>query len=318
MDIISSLVGAGSSLLGNIFGKSNQDSANKNNLKINQMNNEFNERMLNKQLDYQTEMWNKTNEYNDPKNARARLEAAGYNPSSYFSNGAAGTASAMSGGGASAGSSGNQQAFRPDLSGVGNAIARGIELSEMKKNNEVNRANIQADVDLKRVQQKYQGAKLAAEIMDLTSSTRDRNTKTVAQEITNSYLRDMLSADLSNKRREGQLMELERESRVINNAYNDARLQNYGKQFAADMAEQFARIDILKQQKRLTDKQVDTELEKALEIAARRSGINLENKKKHATLQSEIEKAYKDAVDISPMNLVGAAVMGATHMYNRR
>lgn len=304
--MISSIIGAGSNLISNIFGSVNTNKTNKANLQINKMNNQFNEQMLNKQLDYQTEMWNKTNEYNDPSNARKRLENAGYNPSSYFSNEQAGSATAMSGGSASASSPAHMQAYLPDFSGVGDAINRGIELSELRKNNEIQRADHQADIDLKRIESHYRGAKLAAELLDLQSQTRDRNTRIVAQEISNSMLKDMLSADLANKRRQERLFELEEESRVISNAYNNAILQNYGKQFSADMAEQYARIYLLKQQGRLTDRQVDTELEKALKTSAERSGINLENRKKYATLESDIRKAYYESLP-SALDVVGQA-----------
>ena len=46
----SALIGAGASLLGNLFGSKSQSDANKTNLKIAQMNNEFNERMMQKQV----------------------------------------------------------------------------------------------------------------------------------------------------------------------------------------------------------------------------------------------------------------------------
>ena len=62
---------------GNIFSSSRSNSQN---MKINKMNNEFNAREAEKARQYQTEMWNKTNEWNSPKNVRKRLEEAGYNP----------------------------------------------------------------------------------------------------------------------------------------------------------------------------------------------------------------------------------------------
>ena len=63
--------------IGNIFSSSHSNSMN---MKINKMNNEFNAREAEKARQYQTEMWNKTNEWNSPKNVRKRLEQAEYNP----------------------------------------------------------------------------------------------------------------------------------------------------------------------------------------------------------------------------------------------
>lgn len=47
--------------------------------------------------DYQTEMWNKTNEYNSAANQRARLEEAGLNPYLMMDGGDAGSAQSVSG-----------------------------------------------------------------------------------------------------------------------------------------------------------------------------------------------------------------------------
>lgn len=79
---IAPLIAAGlasgvASLAGNLIGTS---SSNSKNMRINKMNNEFNALEAEKARKYQTEMWNKTNEWNSPKNIRKRLEAAGYNP----------------------------------------------------------------------------------------------------------------------------------------------------------------------------------------------------------------------------------------------
>jgi dihydrodipicolinate synthase/N-acetylneuraminate lyase len=63
--------------VGNVIGSVHSNSQN---MKINRMNNEFNAREAEKARQYQTEMWNKTNEWNSPKNVRKRLEDAGYNP----------------------------------------------------------------------------------------------------------------------------------------------------------------------------------------------------------------------------------------------
>ena len=80
---------------------------NRNNLLIAQQNNAFNERM-----------WNKQNEYNSPAAQRARLEAAGLNPYLMLDGGSAGIAETAP----SADTSGTQVA--PD---IGNTIAGGYQ-----------------------------------------------------------------------------------------------------------------------------------------------------------------------------------------------
>ena len=91
-EIGSALVGAGASLLGNLFNIGSQRSANKANLQIAQMNNQFNERMMEKQMAYNTDMFNRQNAWNTASAQRKRLEDAGLNPFMMLNGGNAGTA----------------------------------------------------------------------------------------------------------------------------------------------------------------------------------------------------------------------------------
>ena len=80
-----SIASAGVGLLGNIIGGISQRKTNQMNLKINQMNNEFNERMMREQMAWQEEMWNKQNAYNTPLAMKQRYREAGLNPGLMFS-----------------------------------------------------------------------------------------------------------------------------------------------------------------------------------------------------------------------------------------
>lgn len=72
------------------------NAANKTNLKINQMNNDFNREEAEKARQFQLDMWNKENEYNTPAAQRQRLQEGGYNP--YFgSDVSSGSATGVSG-----------------------------------------------------------------------------------------------------------------------------------------------------------------------------------------------------------------------------
>ena len=82
------LSGAGSvlgSIAGGIFGSSAQSSANDTNMQIAQMNNEFNERMLEKQIAYNREnqqvqnQWSEDmyNKYNSPQAQVSQMQKAG-------------------------------------------------------------------------------------------------------------------------------------------------------------------------------------------------------------------------------------------------
>lgn len=86
---------------------------------------------------YQTEMWNKTNEYNDPSAQRARLEAAGLNPYMMMNGGSAGVAGSVSGTQGSVPSAGSPSAqgvqpptatpYSADYSGIMLGLGRAVD-----------------------------------------------------------------------------------------------------------------------------------------------------------------------------------------------
>lgn len=138
---IDPLIGAGlisgvGSAIGNII---STKSSNSQNMKINRMNNEFNAREAEKARQYQTEMWNKTNDWNSPKNVRNRLQEAGYNPYLGLDSSNVGTAQ-------SAGSSSPASAAPPiqnnplQFDGLQNALSTAVQMSNSTKvsNAEVN------------------------------------------------------------------------------------------------------------------------------------------------------------------------------------
>lgn len=126
---------------GALFGKKSTDSANKTNLKINQMNNDFNAREAQKARDFQLDMWNKENEYNKASSQRKRLEEAGYNP--YMSDAQAGTATGMSGtSAATAAGAASQVPYTPDFQSVGVNLASALKMMSEKKQTDIENLNM--------------------------------------------------------------------------------------------------------------------------------------------------------------------------------
>lgn len=121
--IVGGLLGAGASSMQNSQNRQNVRETNQMNYKINQMNNQFNERMAIQQRNWQENMWNKENAYNTASAQRQRLEEAGLNPYLMMNGGSAGVAQS-SGTGASASSAGSavMQPFQADYSGIGSSI----------------------------------------------------------------------------------------------------------------------------------------------------------------------------------------------------
>lgn len=130
--------------VGNIFGSL---ASNSQNMKINKMNNEFNAREAEKARQYQTEMWNKTNDWNSPKNVRKRLEEAGYNPYLGLDSSNVGTAQSV-------GSSSSASAAPPiqnnpvQFDGFQNALSTAIQMSNSTKVSNAEANNLQGQKGL--------------------------------------------------------------------------------------------------------------------------------------------------------------------------
>lgn len=135
--------GAGS-LVGNIFGTK---SSNSQNMKINKMNNEFNAAEAEKARQYQTEMWNKTNEWNSPKNIRKRLEEAGYNP--YLGMDSSNVGTAQSTGSSSPASAASPIQNNPlQFDGIQNSLSTAIQMDNASKVSNAEVSNLQGQKSL--------------------------------------------------------------------------------------------------------------------------------------------------------------------------
>lgn len=137
----------GAGIVGAIGGSRSTSSSNAMNYKINQMNNEFNAAEAQKARDYQTEMWERNNAYNDPSAARQRLASAGYNPYLALNSGAAGTATNVgSPSTASAASAAPQQPY--DWSTLANSVASAAQIFNQTQNTDAQVSALQGQRSL--------------------------------------------------------------------------------------------------------------------------------------------------------------------------
>lgn len=140
-DFASGLFGGLGSVISGAIGAKTTADTNKTNLKINQMNNDFNARESQKARDFQLDMWNRENEYNKASSQRKRLEEAGYNP--YMSDAQAGTASGMSGtSAATAAGAAPQIPYTPDFQSVGVNLASALKMMSEKKQTDIENLNM--------------------------------------------------------------------------------------------------------------------------------------------------------------------------------
>lgn len=130
-----------------IGGAVSTNKTNKNNMAINQMNNDFNAAEAQKARDFQLDMWNRENEYNTASAQRQRLSQAGLNPYLMMSGGNAGTAS-------SAGSSSPATAAPPlsmqrqDFSGLTSSLSTALQIANQTKETNANIQTLQSQKSL--------------------------------------------------------------------------------------------------------------------------------------------------------------------------
>ena len=269
MGILAGLV-TGVGALGDAFlGKSSTDSANKTNLKINQMNNDFNAREAQKARDFQVDMWNKENEYNTASSQRKRLEEAGYNP--YMSDAQAGTASGLSGtSAASAASAAPQIPYTPDFQSVGVNLASSLKMMSEKKQTDIENLNM---TDL-----------LRSQIWQNLGATDWRNASPEAREYNLSQGRRAaelgmasLEENLSNQRWSNNLLVanianslLDADTKTILNQYLDQQQQ-------AELNIKAANYEYLVMSGQLKRQEVNNLIAEEIETYARANGYKLRN-----------------------------------------
>ena len=138
------IVGDVASAIGNTV---STNKANKTNMAINQMNNEFNAAEAEKARQFQLDMWNKTNEYNTASSQRQRLEEAGLNPYLMMNGGSAGTA--QSSGSTSPASAAPPLAMqRQDFSGLSNTLSSALQIANQTKETNANVQTLQSQKSL--------------------------------------------------------------------------------------------------------------------------------------------------------------------------
>ena len=135
--ILGGIIAAGASLAGNAIGASSNNKTNQTSIDINRENNRFNAEQAQIQRDWQEKMWNMNNSYNSPNAMISR----GLNPFIGSSTGAGVSRSPASGGSAAqAAGMPSLQAFRPDFSDVGTALASMAQARAAMMNAEQNAA----------------------------------------------------------------------------------------------------------------------------------------------------------------------------------
>lgn len=323
--VVGSAIGAGASLIGGAGATAAQNAANK---EIAQMNNEFNEKMFDKQIaynkemyqqqlgdqwkfyndskenawklvenhqQYQTDMWNKTNEYNSPSAQRERLEAAGLNPYMMLNGGSAGTAQTMSGsaGAAPSGGAPSGQGVTPptatpysaDYSGITAGLGRAIDVLSSIPDRKVK----EAQADNLRIEGKYIAGKAMAQILQMKTEAKTKESRLAMDKLVNDVRKDLMSSQIAVNDQNIAESKARTQLSVTENLMRQKQLDFLPQQQKIELAQAAADIAFKRSAGYLNNVKAQHEIKKIAETMARTSEITqrTENLKTENMIQGD-------------------------------
>lgn len=273
--VLGGIIAAGASLAGNAIGASSQDKANKTNIEINRENNAFNAGQAQLQRDWQEKMWGMNNSYNSPHAMISR----GLNPFVPGSAAMAGSKSPASGGAAaSAAPPPSVQAFRPDFSDVGSALASMAQARAAMINAEQNEILTPYKIDQIRGTTDYRNIGIGES--GYWNKSTGRESALLDQSKEYQELKNMEFVGRLSKAQEAQIL-LDSESQQILNKYLDEQQQ-------ADLFIKGQTLANLYSQGALTEAQYKSEMAKAVKLAVETNGLKIQNRVAKETADSLI------------------------------
>lgn len=290
------LLGAGSSVAGSVMNKNSVNRANETNMQIAQMNNEWSEKMAEKQMqyntemnekqfgqakelqkiqnDYQTEMWNKTNEYNSLSSQMQRARDAGVNPYSALGLMNSGSATAMNGSSASSPSAGSAglpspsqvsaQAPQYDFSGVGSSLIAGLDMYNKLKLGSEQADNLGMDKSLKQVELQYKSKQIMQDLANKYAEERNTEARTKTLNQLRELEKGQMVASTNYTIQQTENLKETMKGVVIQNCMDYLTLKNMPTEIALKNANLAASTAFMVSQRALTEAQAVNEIKKGL------------------------------------------------------
>lgn len=273
--IVGGIIAAGASLAGNAIGASSQNKANQTNIDINRENNAFNAQQAQIQRDWQEKMWGMNNSYNSPNAMISR----GLNPFVQGSAAMAGSRSPASGGAAaSASPPPSIQAFRPDFSDVGSALASMAQARAAMLNAEQNVALTPYKIEQIRGATDYRNIGIGQS--GYWNASTGRRSALLDQSKEYQELRNMEFAGRLTSAQEAQIL-LDSKAQQVLNKYLDEQQQ-------ADLFIKGQTLSNLYAQGALTEAQYKNQMAQAVKTSAETNGIRISNRIAEQTADSLI------------------------------
>lgn len=271
----------GAGVLSNVFGtassaKSTKDT-NATNLQIAQMNNEYNERQFDKQIQYNWDMWNAENEYNSPSAQMKRLSDAGLSPYSMLSE----SGTSATGGNVSPPTASPVQVQPFDATGGTSAISTSLQQIARDMANidvaEAQKRKLNAEADNVHIDNQYKGMMALAQIQHMISGTKYNDS------LTKRALQDFSFNEEANKYRleqmpiQTRLLQSQLNSIEIQNSLGRKELESWDAKRVAELANLAADTQLKLATGQLTRTQAKTEIKRAILVERQGYGQKISN-----------------------------------------
>jgi len=273
--VLGGIIAAGASLAGNAIGAASNNKTNQTSIDINRENNLFNAGQAQIQRDWQEKMWGMNNSYNSPNAMIAR----GLNPFIGSSAGAGVSKSPASGGSAAqAAGMPSLQAFRPDFSDVGTALASMAQARAAMMNAEQNAALTPYRMQEILGNTNYRNIGIGQS--GYWNASTGRRSALLDQSKEYQELKNMEFAGRLTSAQEAQIL-LDSQAQQVLNKYLDEQQQ-------ADLFIKGQTLANLYAQGALSEAQYKNQMAQAVKTAAETNGIRINNKIAESTADSLI------------------------------
>lgn len=273
--VLGGIIAAGASLAGNAIGAASNNKTNQTSIDINRENNRFNAEQAQVQRDWQEKMWGMNNSYNSPNAMISR----GLNPFIGSSAGAGVSRSPASGGSAAqAVGMPSLQAFRPDFSDVGTALASMAQARAAMMNAEQNAALTPYRIQEILGNTNYRNIGIGQS--GYWNASTGRHSALLDQSKEYQELKNMEFAGRLTSAQEAQIL-LDSQAQQVLNKYLDEQQQ-------ADLFIKGQTLANLYAQGALSEAQYKNQMAQAVKTAAETNGIRINNKIAESTADSLI------------------------------
>ena len=273
--------------------------ANKANMQINRENLAAAYNMQQLQNQYQTDMWNKSNEYNSPAHMRQLYEQAGLNPYMMMSNQPFASAQQQTGSNQSPSSMHAVQPFQADFTQINNAIDRYYSHLQQSKETEL----IDSQVRHLNFQNEHQLEQFMNEQNHILESTRYTKTQRKQAQFNLAYARAALQYMLTEQheraqvtkeeaiqvRNENSLFDLKRQLSELNLRLSAAQISSLN----AGISEIAQRISNMKTEQKLTNREIDIKIQDLVNKKEQQLGLQLDNahkRKLNPLIRQEVKR----------------------------